>query len=237
MLRKAAFASFTFALLFLSVLFSTREARADAVVIQSGHYFVESPFIDPPRYIVWSASLQARNFRAESVESDGSSQRVSSTCPYPCEAGSTFSVNTRTTLFTPSPGHSFLEVNGKHYNGWFGSDITFTTDEITIPANAVGSLTLTTHFTMSGLIGFDAYDLKTLTLTPDIFSSQVTGSGTAFIEFRLSQYGGFDIMGVTYNFTAVPEPATMILLGTGLAGIAARGRKRRRARKQDESLN
>ncbi len=48
----------------------------------------------------------------------------------------------------------------------------------------------------------------------------------------------YEVIGVSYNFTAVPEPATMILLGTGLAGIAARGRKRRRARKQlDESLN
>jgi hypothetical protein len=51
-------------------------------------------------------------------------------------------------------------------------------------------------------------------------------SGTAYLNIHTTQFPGGEIRG----FVVAPEPGTMLLLGSGLAGIAAARPRRRRTR-------
>ena len=48
-------------------------------------------------------------------------------------------------------------------------------------------------------------------------------TGTTYFNIHTSTFGGGEIRG----FLVTPEPATLVLLGLGLAGVAARLRKKR----------
>ncbi|HZG52157.1 MAG TPA: PEP-CTERM sorting domain-containing protein [Pyrinomonadaceae bacterium] len=115
-------------------------------------------------------------------------------------------------------------------NGTFTLNLTFTG-----PSGIDGGQSATYTATVSGTISTPnvggvsiVFDNPVQTFT----FSNANGSGSFSITlpnvFVQSGETANLTAGLSGNQTAVPEPATMILLGTGLAGVAARIRKRRK---------
>jgi hypothetical protein len=119
---------------------------------------------------------------------------------------------------------------------------TFTSLILNIDANTAGSVTFTVTEDNGQLtqgtfaLGAAGENFFTITaINGQRISSVAFTTNVNMTLTQVSDTAQIRIGGVQPVSTPVPEPATMILLGTGLAGVAAKARKKRKARNSEEA--
>lgn len=209
-----------FCTLLLLVLFTPTITKADPIIVTGGFITLSGP-LGAPRF-----SLSGDNF---AVIGGGGDRGNSGPQHCPCSGGDLLSV---TSIFAGSSlGGGSAAINGVVFtNVGFSGTFIITGPSFTLPFIPSPIVSITSPFTFSGhLLGCPT---SCVTNFP-VFSVDLIGGGLATVDLRFG--GSFDNQGrpiysldkVTYQFE-VPEPVSMMLLGGGLAALAAHLKLNRR---------
>lgn len=206
--------------LLLIVVFTPATAVADPVVVTGGFVFVSG--LHGPVY-----SLVGNNFAVTGGAGD-----FGATGPAlcsPCVAGQLIPLNSL--YIGRSLGMGTATVDGSFFGDViFRGEFNLTGDPFLIP-DTTSALTLTAPFSFAGvLVGCPRGDPDCPT---PLFTTQLTGSGLATVNLSvIFDFQGrplFEFVNVNYAFNQnIPEPASILLLVSGLAALGVKKLKRKR---------
>jgi hypothetical protein len=225
------------------------EARADSFVITNvnGTVFVNTSSdsgppilrLAPEFTLAGPGLLIGTNAPAASGGDPGNVEARDTCIINGCTPGTVIGTNSSFSgLIAPAFG-AHATVNGVHFAFvQLTGSLNFVSSSIVIPNSGGGDFQVTLPFTFSGNLTGDA--LQQNVVNP-VFTATLSGQGLAtFIFFDITQGTSsplYRLSSIEYQFEAVPEPATVLLLSSGLVGLIAAGRRRRRSALKDMKEN